>query len=119
MTQYHQFDQDQIDAAIAAARSHYDQTSIMTEGAPAPAHDDGHMAMAAGCISVAVEDHKICINLPLGLGDVCIPIPSFIPDGTLAEACLHICTTFGIPTGVKVTISVAGKTIVSKSFGKC
>ncbi|GGX64075.1 hypothetical protein GCM10007385_36610 [Tateyamaria omphalii] len=114
--QVYEFDNDAVAAALEAARAHYaDKADAMAESVT----EDGHLAMAAGCISVTVENGKVCINLPLGFGKYCFPIPSIIPNGTAAEACLHICTTWGIPTGVKVTISVAGKVIVSKSFGKC
>lgn len=117
----HSFDDKAIEAALEAAKGHYDEqvsAGALTTGTLA-AYDDGHLALAAGCISVKVENGKICLNLPLGIGKFCFPIPSIIPNGTAAEACLNICTTWGIPTGVRVTISVAGKVILSKSFGKC
>ncbi|WP_299596438.1 hypothetical protein [uncultured Tateyamaria sp.] len=112
----YEFDKEAVAAALEAARSHYaDKVDAMADGVT----EDGHLSMAAGCVSVTVENGKVCLNLPLGFGKYCFPIPNVIPNGTAAEACLHICTTWGIPTGVKVTISVAGKVIVSKSFGKC
>lgn len=116
MADFHSFDDKHIEAALEAARGHYDDKIQATAINSA---EDGHLSMAAGCISVTVENGKVCLNLPLGFGKYCFPIPSIIPNGTAAEACLHICTTWGIPTGVRVTISVAGKVIVSKSFGKC
>ncbi len=112
----HNFDDKSIEAALEAARGHYKGNIDASAVSPG---EDGHLALAAGCISVTVENGKVCLNLPLGFGKYCFPIPKIIPDGTAAEACLHICTTWGIPTGVRVTISVAGKVIVSKSFGKC
>ncbi|SPJ28985.1 hypothetical protein [Falsiruegeria mediterranea] len=114
--EFHSFDDKAIQSALDAARAHFD--GVVDASAVNPA-DDGHLAVAGGCISVTVEDGKVCLNLPLGIGKYCFPIPSIIPNGTAAEACLHICTTFGIPTGVRVTISVAGKVIVTKTFGKC
>ena len=113
---FHEFDDKKIHAALESARNHYAERLDATA---VNASDDGHLSLAGGCISVTVENGKVCLNLPLGIGKYCLPIPSFIPDGTAAEACLSICTTFGIPTGVKVTISVAGKVIIQKSFGKC
>lgn len=114
--EFHSFDDKSVQAALDAAQAHFegniDAKSINSA-------EDGHLALAAGCISVTVENGKVCLNLPLGFGKYCFPIPSIIPNGTAAEACLSICTTWGIPTGVRVTISVAGKVIVSKSFGKC
>ncbi len=119
MPTYHEFDRKAVDAALEAASNHHDTVALKKAGANATLADDGHLSLAASCISVTVENGKICLKLPLGIGQVCLPIPSIIPNGTAAEACLHICTTWGIPIGVKVTISIAGKVIVQKSFGKC
>ncbi|MEP2703489.1 MAG: hypothetical protein ABJQ71_08640 [Roseibium sp.] len=119
MATFHEFDQKAIDAALEAARNHYEQDGLKEQAVRQVQSEDGHLRLAAACISVTVEDGKICLNLPLGIGKVCLPIPSIFPNGTAAEACLHICTTWGIPTGVKVTVSIAGKVIVEKSFGKC
>ncbi|GAA6181094.1 hypothetical protein NBRC116594_25320 [Shimia sp. NS0008-38b] len=113
---FHSFDDKAIQAALDAAQGHFENKISPSSIDSA---EDGHLSLAGGCISVTVEDGKVCLNLPLGFGKYCFPIPSIIPDGTAAEACLSICTTWGIPTGVRVTISVAGKVIVSKSFGKC
>ena len=79
----------------------------------------GDLAVAAQCISITVEDHKVCINLPLGFGKHCISIPVNIPNGTAGKACLKICTTWGIPTGIKVSVEIGGITVVSQTFGKC
>ena len=119
MSTYHEFDKAAIDAAIQSAQSHYDHGALRSKGASGDLADDGHLSIAASCVAVTVEDGKICLSLPLNIGKVCIPIPKIIPNGTAAEACLHICTYWGIPTGVKVTISVLGKVIVKKTFGKC
>ena len=119
MTTYHEFDQEAIEAVLEAARNHHEEANLGKMTANSAAAADGHISFGATCISVTVEDGKVCLNLPLGIGKVCLPIPSIIPSGTAAEACLHICTTFGIPTGVRVTVSVAGKVIVQQSFGKC
>lgn len=118
MATYHEFDQKAVDAALEAANRHYRGKLEGQAGAVDPA-DDGHLCISAACISVTVENGRVCIKLPLGLGNVCLPIPAIFPDGTVAEACLSICTTWGIPTGVRVTVSIAGKVIVQKSFGKC
>lgn len=119
MATHHSFDDKAIAAALDAMRAHYDAETLSARGKQIDAADDGHISLAGGCISVTVENGKVCLNLPLGIGKYCLPIPSIIPDGTAAEACIHICTTWGIPTGVKVTISVAGKVIVQKTFLKC
>ncbi|CUH78612.1 hypothetical protein [Tropicibacter naphthalenivorans] len=119
MTTYHEFDQAAIDEALETAHAHYaDRKMLMTQQVQGLA-DSGHMALAAQCIKVTVEDGKVCLNLPLGIGKVCLPIPAKFPAGTVAQACLSICTTWGIPTGVRVSVEIAGITVVSQSFGKC
>lgn len=119
MTTYHEFDHDKVNEAIDTAKGHFDTTDYAKMDATADITAHTHMLVSGGCIAVTVENGKICLSLPLGIGKVCLPIPASIPNGTAAQACLHICTTWGIPTGVKVTVSVAGVTIVQQSFGKC
>lgn len=115
-----EFSSDRIQQALDAAASHNESKGLQAAG-----HGHGNLlaggefSLLAECISVSVQNGKICLNLPLGIGSVCLPIPSWIPDGTAAQACLSICTTWGIPTGVKVTVSVAGQVIITKTFGKC
>jgi hypothetical protein len=113
------FDQKKIAAVLEAARSQYDSDMLAAQADKINPYDDGHLSLLAECISVTVENGKICLNLPLGIGKYCLPVPSIIPNGTAAEACISICTTWGIPTGVRVTVSVAGKVIISKTFLKC
>ncbi|MFC3195739.1 hypothetical protein ACFODZ_15900 [Marinicella sediminis] len=117
MSDYPTFSEEAVQHAIQAAKDHYDSGALKSRASNV-ASDDGHLALLAECISVSVKNGKACLNLPLGIGSVCIPVPIKY-DGQVVQACLHICTTFGFPTGVRVTISVAGVTIVSKSFGKC
>ena len=112
---YHSFDEKKVQEAIDTAKNHYNV--IDTSDINSSQH--GALLLAAECISVTVEDNKICISLPIGLGKACLPIPISVPNGTAASACLDICTTWGIPTGVKVTVKVAGVNVVSQSFGKC
>lgn len=121
MTNYHEFNKDQIDASLKEIAQHHDHKKLLSTGSGGNLADNGHISFAAAeCISVDVNDNgKVCIGLPLGIGKVCIPIPSIFPPGTAGKACLHICTTFGFPTGVKVTISVLGHVIITKIFGKC
>lgn len=119
MATYPEFDSRQIQAALDAARGMHDVASLQKAGPEAAVPDDGHIQIAGGCISVTVSGGKVCLNLPLGIGSVCLPVPAFVPNGTVAQACIHICTTFGIPTGLTLTVSVAGNVIVQKSFGKC
>ena len=119
MATFHSFDDRAIAAAMEAAASMYDDQALAAKSREIDPFDDGHISIAAGCISVTVENGKICLNLPLGIGKFCLPIPSIIPNGTAAEACVSLCYTWKIPTGVRVTISVAGKVIITKTFLKC
>lgn len=124
-TEVHDFDADAVSSAIASAQSFHQETMAARSAESGEAGggvnlaDSGELFVQAQCISVTVSGGKICLNLPLRIGRVCLPIPSFVPNGTAAQACIGICTTWGIPTGVRVTVSVAGRTVVSKTFGKC
>lgn len=116
MADAHSFSESAVEGAIASAREYYSES--LKSGSKGLTLDDGHMSILAECITATINDGKLCINLPLGIGKVCLPIP--IPyNGKVASACLSICTTWGIPTGVRVTVSVAGVTILTKTFGKC
>ena len=116
MTTYHNFDEQALDSLLQGLDDHYGARKSaggelqLTEGC---------LTTLAECISVVVRQRKVCLDLPLGLGQHCIPIPISVPEGTAAKACLTLCTTWGIPTGVKVDVKVAGIGIVSQSFGKC
>lgn len=113
------FSDEAVANAIAAAKKTHEETQLDATASNFNIHKGGCMLVAAECISVTTENHKVCINLPLGLGKHCLSLPVSIPDGTAGKACLSICTTWGIPTGVKVTVTIAGVTVVSQSFGKC
>jgi len=113
---YPGFSSDAINHALEAAQRH------RMERMPAQTHadmtlEDGTLKVAAQCISVTVQNGQVCLNLPFGLGSVCLPIPAIFPNGTAAQACLDICTKWGIPCGVEVTVSIAGHVIVKKGFG--
>lgn len=119
MTTYHEFSQESVDQALAAAERHNELIGLKSAAGAASFAGGGGYSVLAQCVSVTVEGNKVCLNLPLGIGKVCIPIPISFPNGTAAQACLSICTTWGIPTGVKVTVSILGQVVVQKSFGKC
>lgn len=120
MSTFHEFDPKEIQDSLDNVANHHSSNSKTVSLASSNLADDGHISFAAAtCINVTVENGKVCLNLPLGIGKVCLPIPPFIPNGTAASACLDICTTWGIPSGVTVTVSALGRIIVKKSFGKC
>ena len=113
------FSEEAIANAIDAAKNTHAESNLDATHSDFDVSKGSCMLVAAECVSVTVENNKICLNLPLGLGKHCFSIPVSIPNGTAGKACLSICTTWGIPTGVKVTIELAGITVVSQSFGKC
>lgn len=110
------FSDTKIQEALDSARKYYE--GRLAQGAKQITSDDGHLSTRAQCITLTIANGQACVNLPLGIGHVCLPIPISY-DGQVASACLDICTTWGFPTGVKVTVTVAGIQIVQKSFGKC
>ena len=119
----HEFDDNAIDEAVGSARAYHQEAgtapreSAMAESQP-DFSDSGQMELAAQCIDVTVANKKICVKLPK-VGKVCLPVPGFVPNGTVAQACISVCTKFGIPTGVRLTVTVAGKVILRKTFGVC
>jgi hypothetical protein len=112
---YASFDDDAVTKTLEAARQPYEGVNMraITEITPT---DSAGLELRAQCISVTSGNHKVCINLPLGLGSACLPLPFDLPDGTAVRACLSIRTTWGIPTGVCITLSVGGEQIVRKCF---
>ena len=116
--EYHSFSENAVREATDAARRLHEDV-LKSADSPIHPHVTGEFSALAECISVTVSDHRVCLNLPSPFGSICIPIPVNVPDGTAAEACLHICHFGPIPTGVRITISALGKTIVSKVVGKC
>lgn len=118
MASHPEFDKQSIEHALDAAQRHAReltaQKGAVTHQSPL---EDGALKVSAKCISVTVADGKVCLNLPFGIGNVCLPVPSWVPNGTAAQACLDICTKWGVPCGVEVTVSVAGQRVIQKHFG--
>jgi hypothetical protein len=119
MSTYHSFDEKGIQETLDTARNHFADMDVSSLGATSDLSSNGHMLLHSQCIAVTVEKGKVCLSLPLGFGKVCLPIPIKFPDGTAAQACLKICTTWGVPTGIKVSVEIAGITVVSQTYGKC
>lgn len=116
MAKIPEFSQSAVEGAIKSARAYYAEK--YSAGSSVIDRDDGHLSTLAECVTLTINNGKACVNLPLGIGQVCLPIPISY-NGQVASVCLSICTTWGIPTGVRVTVSVAGVTIISKTFGSC
>jgi hypothetical protein len=116
--QFVSFDMQAIDQAIETAQRHAHSLRAQSGHQPIGA-DDGELKVSAQCVSVSVDDGKVCLNLPLGLGSYCFTVPSWVPNGAEVRACLDICTVWGIPCGVEVTLSFNGQQIIKKGFGCC
>ncbi|MEA2162800.1 MAG: hypothetical protein QOK37_927 [Thermoanaerobaculia bacterium] len=116
--QVHAFDEEAVNQALDAAREAGDPAQLTAFHAGGGFTDSGRIAISPQCVKVTVANHKVCVSIPK-LGTHCLPIPIGVPNGTVGEACLTICTHFGIPTGAKVSVSVAGHVVVSKTFGVC
>lgn len=119
MANYTSFDQDKIHAALECAQRHNESIGLKSVGADMELIGGGEFAIAAGCVSVTVKNGKVCVNLPLGIGSYCLPVPSWVPEGADLKACIDICTTWGIPTGVKLTVSFNDTVLFTKTFLKC
>lgn len=109
------FDQAVIEASLDAAKRHADTLQQKVANGPLQ-FADGSLKVAAQCISVTIQNGQACLNLPI-VGNECISVPSWVPNGSACSACLDICTKWGIPCGIEVTLSVAGQQILQKTFG--
>jgi hypothetical protein len=113
--QRYAFDEGAVSRALDAARRAYDdrdQRSAQISTTQSPT-----LRTIGDCVDLRSGASEVCLDLPLGLGSVCIPLPFDLPDGTAAQACLYICTTWGFPTGVTVRVTVGGFTVADQSFG--
>ncbi len=117
---YYEFNAEAIQGALEAAReAAAEQVQVAAADVTTldlTAAQVSDVTVQAECITVSIRNRKVCLSLPLGLGSVCLPIPINIGDGTSAQACLSIRTTWGFPTGVCVYVSALGNEIVRKCF---
>ena len=110
------FSADAVNQTLEAAQAHvarFRPAAINHETALA----DGSLKLLVECVTVTVHNGRVCADLPLGLGHQCLPIPSWLPSGAAAQACLRLCTTWGIPCGAELTVSAAGKVVAEQRFG--
>jgi hypothetical protein len=114
--EYYSFSDEAISSAIEAARQPHERKDLLaiTEISTT---ENPNLEILAECISVTVNNRRVCLRLPLGLGSVCIPVPFHVGNGTVAQACISICTTWGIPTGACASIRVGGTTVARQCFG--
>jgi hypothetical protein len=112
---YPAFDEEVIAASLKAAQQN--AKSLRKElTADANQFEHGTLKVGAQCISVTVQNGQACLHLPI-VGDECISVPSWVPNGSACSACLDICTKMGFPCGIQVTLSLAGQQILQKTFG--
>lgn len=113
--EYSEFDEQAVSATLEAARQPFEgrdaRAAVDLSGV-----DGGELELRASCISVVSGNQRVCLKLPLGIGQVCVPVPFDVRNGTAVRACLSTRTKWGIPTGVCVKLYVGGEQIVSKCF---
>jgi len=66
-------------------------------------------------VSGTISNGQACINTPIG--NECVSVPSFVPNGTAFQVCGDLCTSFGIPTGICITVTALGQQVASECFG--
>jgi hypothetical protein len=115
MSEFYSFSDAAVNAALESAKLNYIRTDALVTS---PAASE-LLSVGAGCISVTTQGNQVCINLPLGFGQHCFSLPITVPSGSVGQACLSICTKFGLPTGVRITITFAGVSVINQSFGIC
>jgi hypothetical protein len=113
--EYHSFPEEAFARTIETARQ-LDEGRDLRDLTQITPSELGTMELRAACISVTSGNHRVCLSIPI-VGDICIPLPFDLPDGTALQACVFLRTiNFGIPTGVCVRISAGGHEIVSRCF---
>jgi hypothetical protein len=76
------------------------------------------LAVMSDCATVTISDGHASLNVPYA-GNVSISVPSWVPNGTVAEACYKVCKSVGVPCGVEVWVNALGQEVASKSWGCC
>ncbi len=74
------------------------------------------VSQSATCIGIRTANNRVCLRLPV-VGNVCLRLPIPVPSGTLAQGCISVCKTWGVPTGACLSVRVAGRQIARKCFG--
>lgn len=111
--EYHSFDDAAVSATLEASREPFEGRDVRAASEISPA-DSGELELRAACLTLKSANRRVCLNLPLGLGRTCIPLPVDIANGTEVQACLSIRTSWGIPTGVCVRITLGGQQLVKR-----
>jgi hypothetical protein len=112
--EYYEFDEQAFTAALEASRQPFEGRDVSA----LPNFSDvegGELELRAACVSAVSGNHRVCLKVPV-VGNICIPLPFDLPDGTAVRACASVRTKWGFPTGVCVKLYVAGEQVASKCF---
>lgn len=113
MPEYHSFSEQAVQAALNAARDHCHSSNHMEAGnnQRLVEVDNGQLSFFAHSISLTISNSEICLNLPLGIGKIVLPVANS-NNGKIAKACISVCTAGGEQTGLKITVDADGVTII-------
>src|SRR4051794_40072699 len=117
--EYASFSEEEINRTVETARRPYEGVNLRSAEVMSGdlALKSGTASFRAQCLEIVSQGNQVCLRLPFGLPPLCVPID--LPDGTAVQACLDICTHWGIPTGVCVSLTVAGNQIFRQCFLWC
>jgi hypothetical protein len=79
---------------------------------------DSRPSILDDCVAVTIEDGEACLEIDYA-GEVCVSVPEWVPNGTVAEACVKVCKKWGVPVGARLKIIVAGVSVACDSWGDC
>lgn len=82
------------------------ENNITVEGLKSQLDSAGVQALnLQACVSASYDPttNKICFSFPI-IGQICFPSPISIPIGATLKVCGDLCTSWGIPTGLKITL---------------
>lgn len=73
----------------------------------------------SACVGASYRNGDVCFDFPV-FGNVCVNVPIGIPANANLRVCGDVCTTWGIPTGLKITLYVNDQALWSGTVvGSC
>lgn len=66
----------------------------------------------SACVGASYRNGDVCFDFPV-FGNVCVGVPISIPANASLRVCGDVCTTWGIPTGLKITLYVNNQALWS------
>lgn len=98
------------------------ENNITVEGLKSQLNSAGVQALnLQACVSASYDPttNKICFSFPI-IGQICFPSPISIPVGATLKVCGDLCTSWGIPTGLKITLYLNDNSVWSGVvWGSC